>query len=246
MLYGQKILHKLFFAVLVGVAFLFCIAASSRGGLISASLGIVTVYAFAIWQDKTKRKYFLLFLLLVIFSLFFLHGIDKITGYLSSMLEFNSSDRGVNSGLTGRTDNWDKLLATIFSSIKAVLLGNGLRSGGVEVLGYAIDNGYLNMLYETGLVLTIFFVLSMIVNANKLRKSLLDVPNAIKAVALGLFVFILFESIVARYLLSIGNPVSLFLVFCMLGLRNIFKSTSAARVMAPPVLYQLSPQSYRP
>jgi len=114
------------------------------------------------------------------------------------------------------------------------------------VLGYAIDNGYLNMLYETGLVLTIFFVLSMIVNANKLRKSLLDVPNAIKAVALGLFVFILFESIVARYLLSIGNPVSLFLVFCMLGLRNIFKSTSAARVMAPPVLYQLSPQSYRP
>lgn len=246
MLYGKKILHKIFFALLVGVSFVFCVAASSRGGLIASSLGIIMVYALAIWQDKTKRKYFLLFIFLVIISLFFSQGIDKIAGYLSSMLELNTSDRGVNSGLTGRANNWDKLLATIFSSIKSVLLGNGLRSGGPEVIGYAIDNGYLNMFYETGLVLTVFFVILMIINTNKLRKSLLDMPNAVKAVALGLFVFILFESIVARYLLSIGNPISLFLVFCMLGLKNIFRSISTRRMVAQPVIYQLNPQSCGP
>ncbi len=244
MLYGEKTLHKIFFALLVGVSFIFCIAASSRGGLIAASLGIVTVYAFAIWQDKTKRKYFLLFLLLAVLSLFFTQGIDKIISYLSSMLEFNTSDRGINSGLTGRTANWDKLLGTVFSSIKSVLLGNGLRSGGAEVIGYAIDNGYLNMVYEMGLVITTCFVILMIVNTNNLRKSLLDMPNALKAVAFGLFIFILSESVVARYLLSIGNPISLFLIFCMLGLKNIFRSTSAGRSAAQPVVYQLNPQGY--
>lgn len=244
MLYGQKTLYKLFFALLVGVAFVFCIAASSRGGLIAASLGIVTVYAFAIWQDKTKRKYFLLFLLLAVLSLFFIHGIDKIISYLSSMLEFDTRDRGINSGLTGRTANWDKLLGTVFSSGRSVLLGNGLRSGGPEVLGYSIDNGYLNMLYETGLVLTTWFVILMIINTNKLRKSLLDTPNVLKAVALGLFVFILVESIVARYLLSIGNPISLFLVFCMLGLKNIFRSASTRRMVMQPAINQLTSQSY--
>ena len=245
MLYGQKILHKIFFALLVGISYMFCIAASSRGGFIASSLGVITIYAFAIWQDKTKRNYFFLFLVLAILSLFLFQGIDKIIGYMSSIMEFNTADRGVNSGLTGRTGGWDKLITTMTSSISSLLFGNGLRSGGPEVLGYAIDNGYLNMFYESGLAVTAIFVMFMIYNVNKLRKSLLKVPSIIKAVALGLFVFILFESIVARYLLSIGNPTSLFVVFCILGLKNIFRSVSGLQRMTQPDLYRFRPQSYR-
>ncbi len=229
MLYGKKILHKIFFSLLVGISFIFCVAASSRGGLIAAILGIITVYSAAIWQDKTKLKYFLLFITILIITLFFINGPDKIIDYLSSILQINTSDRGINSGLTGRTDNWNKLLDTMFSSIGSVLLGNGLRSGSAETLGYDIDNGYLNMFYEIGIVLTVCFVGLMVINTRKLYKSLLDTPHSIKAVVLGLFVFILFESIVARYLLSVGNPISLFLVFCILGLRNIFRSTSVRK-----------------
>ena len=224
---------------------MFCIAASSRGGFIASSLGVITIYAFAIWQDKTKRNYFFLFLVLAILSLFLFQGIDKIIGYMSSIMEFNTADRGVNSGLTGRTGGWDKLITTMTSSISSLLFGNGLRSGGPEVLGYAIDNGYLNMFYESGLAVTAIFVMFMIYNVNKLRKSLLKVPSIIKAVALGLFVFILFESIVARYLLSIGNPTSLFVVFCILGLKNIFRSVSGPQRMPQPDLYRFRPQSYR-
>ena len=246
MLYSKQIIYKIFFTILVGVSLLFCIAASSRGGLIASGLGIITVYALAIWDDKAKRRYLFLFMILVIVSLLFSHGFDKFSSYLSSILEFDSNERGVGSGLTGRTANWEKLVSTMFLSIKSVLLGNGLRSGGQDVMGYSIDNGYLNMFYETGLVLTVFFVILMIISTNNLRRSFLGMPNSIKAVALGLFVFILVESIVERYLLSIGNPVSLFLVFCILGLKNILSSTSRKQVVPRPVAYRLNPQNYSP
>lgn len=228
MLYEQKLWRKAFFAGLVGISFLFCIAASSRGGFLAGMLGIAAVYSIAVWQDKVRRQYLLLFLLLAFFAIVATKGGDKLLAYLSSIFETGSGDRGVGSGLTGRTGNWDRLIHTVFSSVTFMLFGNGLRTGSSEVLGYDIDNSYLNLLYEMGLPCTTLFVMLVVGCTNKLRKGLLQAPDSLRAAAVGLFVFILCESVVARYLLSIGNPVSLFIVYCMLGFRNILKSAPAA------------------
>ena len=244
MLHGKNLTHKLFFAALMLLSLLYCVAASSRGGFLGAILGIGTTYAIVAWKDKGKRKYLLLFLVLAFLAALFTQGAAKLLAYLSSIFEYGTSDRGVGSGLTGRTANWDKLLSTVFSSVTAALLGNGLRTGGLEVLGYDIDNSYLNLLYEMGLPSTVFFVLLVLATANKLRRSLLRAPDVIKAVSVGLFVFILCESVVARYLLSIGNPVSLFVLYCMFGARNILKSPFDAALIKPAACYETIPQRY--
>lgn len=242
MLYGKKLLHKILFTALLLISFLYCIAASSRGGFLAALLGIVTVYAIAVWQDKVRRKHLILFILLAFIVLFFTKGADKVASYLSSIFEYGSSDRGVGSGLTGRTEHWDKLFHTVFSSVAFILFGNGLRTGSVEVLGYDIDNSYLNLLYEMGLASTLLFVMLIIANTNKLKRALLHTPDVLKATAVGLLVFILCESVVARYLLSIGNPLSLFVVYCMLGVKNILKSPSHASVSTQTHYHQASQQ----
>lgn len=226
MLYEQTLVRKAFFAGMTGISFLFCIAASSRGGFLAGIAGIGAVYSMAVWRDKVRRQYLLLFLLLALFAVLVTKGGGKLTTYLASIFEFHSGDRGVGSGLTGRTENWDKLLHTVFSSVTFMLFGNGLRTGSVEVLGYDIDNSYLNLLYEIGLPCTTLFVMLVVGCTNRLRKGMLQAPDSVKAVAVGMLVFILFESVVARYLLSIGNPVSLYILYCMLGFRKILKSAA--------------------
>ncbi|NEX62727.1 O-antigen ligase family protein [Noviherbaspirillum galbum] len=228
MLYERALLRKAFFGAMTGLCFIYCIAASSRGGFLAAGLGILTVYSIAVWQDRKRRQVLLLLVLGGIAVLLATKGAEKLVVYLSSIFETGTGDRGVNSGLTGRTDNWAKLLQTVFSSVSFMLFGNGLRTGSSEVLGYDIDNSYLNLLYEIGLPCTVLFVLLLVACTNRFRRAFRAMPDVVKASALGMFVFILAESMVARYLLSIGNPVSLFLLFCMLGARNILKGSYLA------------------
>jgi len=246
MLYRKNLTHKLFFAAMMFVSLIYCVAASSRGGFLGAILGIGTICVTVVWQDRRKRKYFLLFLVLALIAVLSTQGAEKLTTYLSSIFEYGSKDRGVDSGLTGRTANWDKLLHTIFSSVPLVLLGNGLRTGSEEVLGYDIDNSYLNLLYEIGLPSTVIFVMLLLVITNKLRKALLQESDVLKAVAVGLLVFMLCESFVARYLLSIGNPLSLFVLYCMLGARNILKPSFDTVVIKQVSRYEAILQRYMP
>ena len=234
MLYEKRKLRKLFFLGLVGVSFLFCIAASSRGGFLAGVLGIASVYSVAIWQDKVKRQYLMLFLVLGFVAFIATKGGDKLVAYLSSIFETGTGDRGVGSGLTGRTENWDKLLHTVFSSVTFMLFGNGLRTGGSEVLGYDIDNSYLNLLYEIGLPCTTLLVMLIVGCTYRLHRSLVQAPDSVKAAVVGMLVFILCESMVARYLLSIGNPVSLFIVYGMLGFRRVLKSVPVHSVRSQP------------
>jgi hypothetical protein len=238
MLYEKRKLRKLFFLGLVGVSFLFCIAASSRGGFLAGVLGIASVYSVAIWQDKVKRQYLMLFLVLGFVAFIATKGGDKLVAYLSSIFETGTGDRGVGSGLTGRTENWDKLLHTVFSSVTFMLFGNGLRTGGSEVLGYDIDNSYLNLLYEIGLPCTTLLVMLIVGCTYRLHRSLVQAPDSVKAAVVGMLVFILCESMVARYLLSIGNPVSLFIVYGMLGFRRVLKSVPVQSVRSQPGSFQ--------
>lgn len=245
MLHGKNLTHKMFFTALMLLSLVYCVAASSRGGFLGAVIGIGTIYAIVVWKDKGKRKYLLLPLALALLAALSTQGAAKLLTYLASIFEYSSGDRGVDSGLTGRTASWDKLLNTVFSSVTAMLLGNGLRTGGEDVLGYDIDNSYLNLLYEMGLPATVFFVLLVLATTNKLRRSLLQASDVLKAVAVGLLVFILCESVVARYLLSIGNPLSLFVLYCMLGARNILKSPFNAAVIKQETYYETLRKRYK-
>jgi hypothetical protein len=230
---------KYCFLALIVLSMILCIATSSRGGTLSSIIAMTSISALAAWKDKKKRRNFLLFISLALLTLLLAQGFGKVTAYLSSMLAYDSDYRGPTSGLSGRTDNWVKLLDTCFSSIKSMAIGNGLRSGSEELLGYNIDNGYLTLLYEMGLISSLVFLFLLMSALNKLRKSLLHEPSVLKAVAFGLFVFIIFESTVARYLLSIGNPVSLLAIYCMIGLRTILNTGAAPQTVSGITSYKL-------
>jgi hypothetical protein len=221
---GAQRLLRYINLLLAGVSLLICIATSSRGGTLSALVAIVFLQLLAIWNDRRLRRNFFLVLGLLVAALLSSGAWRTLQGYLSAMLAFDNAYRGVDSGLSGRTDNWQRLLDDWLGSPQSILIGNGLRTGSEELLGYNIDNGYLTMLYESGTVATTLFVLFLIVGLARLTLSIRQRPDLVKSAACGLFIFILLESAVARYLLSLGNPASLLVIYCMLGLKVILNT----------------------
>lgn len=221
---GTRNLLRYTVLLLAGLSLLMCVATSSRGGTLSALVAIVFLQVLAIWNNRRLRRHFFLGLCLFVMAMLSSGAWRALQGYLSAMLAFDNAYRGVDSGLSGRTDNWQRLWDAWLASPQSILIGNGLRTGSEELLGYNIDSGYLTMLYELGLVASTLFVLFLIVGVARLAFSIRRRPDLLKSAACGLFIFILLESAVARYLLSLGNPASLLVIYCMLGLKVILNS----------------------
>lgn len=226
--------------LLTAISLVVCIATSSRGGTLSALIAIVLLQFLAIWDNRRARRNFLLSLGLVAVVLLASGGLRALQSYLGAMLAFDNDYRGVNSGLSGRTENWQRLFDTWLDSPQSILIGNGLRTGSEDLLGYNIDSGYLTMLYELGLIATVLFVGFLVLGLFKLTVSIRHRPDLCKSVALGLFVFILLESAVARYLLSLGNPGSLLVIYCMLGLKTILNTGAATNQHQRPATFAWS------
>lgn len=224
--------------LLGGVSLLLCVATSSRGGTLAACAAMATLLALAVRGDPRRRRRWLLggAALAVLGAL--LLDWSALLRYLGTMLAFDNDYRGLDSGLSGRTDNWRRLLAGWLGSPQAILAGHGLRSGSEELLGYNIDSGYLTLLYEQGLVSTVLLLAGMLAGLLQLFAGLRRQASLVGAVALGLLIFILLESVVARYLLSLGNPVSLLLLYCLIGLPSILRPDGARRAAGAPLWSQ--------
>jgi O-antigen ligase len=227
--------------LLMGVALVVCVGTSSRGGTLSSLTAIVVLQILAIWDNRRMRRNVFLCLSLVMVVMLASGGLKALQSYLTTMLAFDNDYRGVNSGLSGRTDGWERLFEAWLASPQSILIGNGLRTGSEDLLGYNIDSGYLTMLYELGLFATTMFVGFLITGLFKLTASIRHQPDLSKSVALGIFIFILMESVVARYLLSLGNPGSLLVIYCMLGLKTILNADAAKNRYNGPATSAWSP-----
>jgi exopolysaccharide production protein ExoQ len=136
---------------------------------------------------------------------------EKISSYVSQILELESSTRGIESGGSGRVDIWWHGLETLFDDPLTLIFGGGFRSSSSDVIGFSTESSYVTILLDNGIFLgcaVIFAFLCSPIRA--LRLSLSQTPEASTLVLLGSFLtFLLIESIFNRYLLAVGNPTSL-------------------------------------
>ncbi|MGJ0486523.1 MAG: O-antigen ligase family protein [Methylomicrobium sp.] len=215
---------KLWLAILMisSVACLVILGAtSSRGALVGTFLSLFAVYAAHILHGANITRKLIINAavgVLTVFALAFSNP-EKITEYFSELFELNSTYRGFDSGLTGRTDNWSVIVAMSLDSFSGVVFGHGMRSWDHDLYGIATDSSYINSLWESGVFLTASISIMLL---RKIYLAGMAERSFVSDFYLAILVFSAMESLVARYLLGIGNPASLMILIILLTPEKMF------------------------
>ncbi|MGB8064569.1 MAG: O-antigen ligase family protein [Candidatus Sulfotelmatobacter sp.] len=208
---------------LCGLAGLVCIAgillASSRGAIVGVAAGFVFVFGTVIAKSAKhlrKRTIKISLVVVTLLAAFFVlvSNMDSTRdayAVLDQVLSLSTPDRGLDSGMSGRVDMWHEALR-VFSD-GTWLLGHGVRSSDAAYTYPMIDNSYLVILYDMGVVPLIliawrFVSILLRVARNAFRAADKDFRGLY--IACGMFlVVLLVTSIVERSLFAVGNPFSL-------------------------------------
>ncbi len=209
---------------------LFVIAASSRSALIALAVStcVAVFIEYGFWRLLSLTWVRIAGALAVMVGLAFA---SKITGFITTMLELDSSARGVSSGGTGRTELWARGISTFFQDPLVFMVGGGFRSSSADLIGFQTENSYISILLDSGVflggaVIMVFLYAPL--------KSLKIVPSAERYASrsillASLMTYVIVESVFNRYLLAIGNPASLMSLVLLLALSvkpNAAKSAS--------------------
>src|SRR6266581_34714 len=197
---------------------------SSRGSIVGILAGCLFVVGTAIVGARREaRKKVLRFGLFAaaVFSALFLHTknlewTQNTYAFVDQVLQLSQADRGIDSGFTGRLDKWKATMNVM--SDGSWLVGKGFRSSD-SMQDNLIDNSYLVLAYELGLVPLILITWRFLKILQRFVKSYFrpikrEQIRFYLACSL-LMVAFLVNNIVARYLFGVGNPYSLlaFLLF---------------------------------
>jgi exopolysaccharide production protein ExoQ len=154
---------------------------------------------------------------------------EKISSYVTQMLDLESSTRGLESGGSGRVDIWWHGLETLFDDPLTLILGGGFRSSSSDVIGFSTESSYVTILLDNGIFLgcaVIFVFWYSPIRA--LRLSLSQSPDANTLVLASSFlIFLMIESIFNRYLLAVGNPTSLMTLLILFSVAMRARSETA-------------------
>lgn len=199
--------------------------ASSRGSLVAIAAATCVAAALAFVRGLTWKRFTVVsgwgvtvvlgMLAMAIIVWAVLPQVTKpVVAYVDNVLDISNEYRGLDTGLTGRVDNWRTTIAAIDGG--RWLVGYGYRTSATD-LGFSVDNGYLTLIYETGFVTAavIFFLYAATVVrlVHSYWKSASKEESTILLVAIAFMAYFLVNNLVARYLLGIGNPVSLLALF---------------------------------
>ncbi len=132
-------------------------------------------------------------------------------------MDLDSAQRGLDSGLSGRQELWQMVFSQFFTSNIPFLWGGGFRNTWLSTYISAVDNGYIVAIAEAGFISLLIILSRLIFVAIKSAKRLENSPNTMDAAIVGLVAFILIQSIIARYLLAIGNPASLIILILIVA-----------------------------
>jgi len=187
--------------------------ASSRGSLVAIGASLLGVSL--LWC--LRRRNWKMLIAVSLLTPMLVWGFMKTTGfgdaadYTDKVLQLSQGDRGVDSGLTGRLPHWQDTWSRLARG--SWFYGNGVRAS--DGLPFAVDNGFLVVLYDLGIVPFLLIIgrfatlLWRFCCRYFARGASLDL-----AVVLILSIFLV-NNIVDRYLFGVGNPFSL-MVFIML------------------------------
>jgi len=195
--------------------------ASSRGSIAGVVAGCAVIAAISIVRPpkggrRKLVKSLLISAALICAAVVWVQHLDWFKdGYdaAGAVLALTDPNRGVDSGLTGRVDKWQRTISAL--SDGSWLFGHGIRSSDMQ--DQLIDNSYLVMTYEVGIVPLILVVCRYAVVLHRfLRNYLSSVSSAEAMFYLSCLLFTLVfltSNFFARFLLAVGNPCSLFAAF---------------------------------
>ena len=225
---------RLWILTLIFVGSIIIFFSSSRGAMVAILVGVGAI--FVVYNIKQIRNgsiilkgrhfFYAAFILVVTLTILIFRPqtINEVLWYFADKLDLFSPYRGLGTGLTGRIDKWNFTLYTLERG--SWFLGNGFRSGSAD-LGFSIDNGYLTLIYEIGLVPAllvmtkyIWFTLSFTLKYLRARTFQ---ETALYLSLVFIMVVFLTNNIVARYLFGLGNPFSLLALFFLLLSRKDLK-----------------------
>jgi O-antigen ligase len=234
--------------LLSAATFLFAFLTGSRGTLAAiliAAAGLLVRCLGAGWLRRLRihRFYIVLFLVLIPVGAMYLHQHNRIghfTDFLNDFLSLSTKQRGVKSGFSGRTGIWG-IAFHILGTHDRWLFGFGYRAGD-RMVG-TIDNGYVQLLFESGLIagamifgsmLRVFFLLW---KASRPREN-----NAWTRYYMMLWCMMIvyfFNNVSTRYLFSFGSPFSLCVLCLMAASRQELvgggmRTRLMQKVKAPP------------
>ena len=159
------------------------------------------------------------FLILIPLAVMFLlenNRVGRIGDYLNDFLSLSTSQRGLKSGLSGRTGIW-QIAFHILRAHDRWLFGFGYRAGD-RMVG-TIDNGYVQLLFESGLIAGSMIFGSMLrvfyCAVEGLSSRFNNAWTRYYMMLWCLMIVYFLNNISARYLFSFGSPFSLCILFLM-------------------------------
>jgi O-antigen ligase len=205
--------------------FLFAFLTGSRGTLAAiliAAAGLLARCLGAGWLRKLRihRFHIVLFLAMIPVVVMFLtqhNRIGHFASFLNDFLSLSTTGRGVQSGLSGRTGIWG-IAFHILGTHDRWLFGFGYRTGD-RMVG-TIDNGYVQLLFESGLIAGAMIFGSMLRVFFLLWKASTPWENnawtRYYMMLWCMMVVYFFNNVSTRYLFSFGSPFSL-CVLCLMA-----------------------------
>lgn len=188
------VLHPTWGRRIPGLVFCLFVAAhfSSRASFIALSIAA----AVTLLTEHGKGKLALLALITILAL--------SLLPVLSDVLMLDDEHRGIDSGFSGRTEYWASALSVFYDK---PMLGAGF--GIVEsLLDIPVDNGYVLMLAETGLLGVLMFVAAAcyyLTLALRVKRTHPMLASSALAVLVSFLFYIFFE----RRYLAAGNPLSI-------------------------------------
>ncbi len=235
--------------ILLSVAtFLFAFLTGSRGTLAAiliAAAGLLARCLGAGWlrRFRINRLHIVLFVAMIPVAAMYLSQHNRIghfADFLNDFLSLSTKQRGVKSGFSGRTGFW-QIAFHLLGTHDRWLFGFGYRAG--DRLVGTIDNGYIQLLFESGLIagsmilgsmLRVFFLLW---TASRPREN-----NAWTRYYMMLWCMMIvyfLNNVSTRYLFSFGSPFSLCILCLMAASRQELvgggmRARNMQKVKAPP------------
>jgi O-antigen ligase len=201
----------------------------SRGSLsaVIIAAGALALRGFARgWFRKIRVTHLLVIVVLALLPLavtYLLanHRLERVGDYITEYLALKTSQRGLKSGMSGRTGIWE-IAFHLLRNQNRWFFGFGYRAGD-RMVG-TIDNGYVQLVFESGLIagglifgsmLRVFFLLW---KASTPREN--NAWTRFYTVLWCLMIVYFFNNISTRYLFSFGSPFSLCVLFMMAASRE--------------------------
>jgi hypothetical protein len=190
------------------------LAASARASVLALLVPCMGLAALNV--RRFDRKYLFIMILVVFLGLL---KWQMVYQYLNDVLELSSETRGFQSGASGRDVAWQVGFFRIFVDGTQFLFGIGLRAATEEWLGITTESSYINILLESGFIIglfMIFAIMHVVYMSFRLVSQSSSGGDLFTTMAiLILILFVVLQSIFNRYLVAIGNPLSLaFLIIC--------------------------------